>query len=64
MRVPDLGGADAAARYPEWGRADLLASYSSDLVDGFRHAGSYVAKILGGARPDDCRSMQPSKFTW
>jgi len=37
-------------------------SYSSDLADGFRHAGSYVAKILGGTKPGDLPIEQASKF--
>jgi len=49
--------------YPEWGRAGLLMSYSSDLADGFRHAGSYVAKILAGEKPGDLPIEQASKFT-
>ena len=39
-RKPSVGA------YPEWGRAGLLMSYSSDIFDGVRHAGIYVAKIL------------------
>jgi putative ABC transport system substrate-binding protein len=39
--------------YPEWRRAGLLMTYSSDLVNGFRHAGAYVAKILAGTGPGD-----------
>jgi putative tryptophan/tyrosine transport system substrate-binding protein len=50
--------------YPEWARAGLLMSYSSDLLDGWRHAGTYVAKILGGTKPGDLPIEQPSKFTW
>ena len=50
--------------YPEWGRAGLLMSYSSDLSDGFRQAGTYVAKILGGARPGDLPIQQASKFAF
>jgi putative ABC transport system substrate-binding protein len=56
-------GKPALGVYPEWGRAGLLMSYSSDLVDGMRHAGSYAAKILAGARPGDLPIEQASKFT-
>ena len=48
--------------YPEYGRAGLLMSYSSDTLDGFRHAGIYAAKILGGAKPGDLPIEQASKF--
>jgi ABC-type uncharacterized transport system substrate-binding protein len=30
-----------------------LIAYSNDLAHGFRYAGSYVARILGGAKPGD-----------
>jgi putative tryptophan/tyrosine transport system substrate-binding protein len=50
--------------YPEWGRAGLLMSYSSDINDGVRHAGIYVAKILNGAKPGDLPVEQASKFTF
>src|SRR6266478_68579 len=49
--------------YPEWGRAGLLVSYSTDLVDGFRHAGIYAGKILNGAKPADLPIEQADKFT-
>jgi putative ABC transport system substrate-binding protein len=52
----------AIGTYPEWTRASLLMSYSSDLSDGFRHAGTYVAKILGGTKPGDLPIEQASKF--
>jgi len=49
--------------YPDWGRAGLLLSYSSDLVDGFRQAGIYAGKILNGAKPGDLPILQADKFT-
>jgi putative tryptophan/tyrosine transport system substrate-binding protein len=57
-------GKPALGAYPEWGRAGLLMSYSSDLSDGFRRAGAYVAKILGGTSPGDLPIEQASKFTF
>ena len=50
--------------YLEMAQAGLLMSYSSDLSDGFRHAGLYAAKILGGAKPGDLPIEQASKFTF
>ena len=49
--------------YPDWGRAGVLLSYSTDPVDGFRRAGAYAAKILNGAKPGDLPIEQASKFT-
>ena len=50
--------------YPDWGRAGLLMSYATDPLDGVRHAGIYVAKILNGAKPSDLPVEQASKFTF
>jgi putative ABC transport system substrate-binding protein len=50
--------------YPEWGRAGLLMSYSTDVPDGVRHAGIYAAKILNGVKPGDLPIEQASKFTF
>ena len=38
-------------------------SYSTDPIDGARLAGTYVGKILHGARPGDLPIQQASKFT-
>jgi ABC-type uncharacterized transport system substrate-binding protein len=54
----------SVAPYPEWGRAGLLMSYSTDPIDGFRRAGAYAAKILNGAKPGDLPVEQASKFTF
>jgi putative ABC transport system substrate-binding protein len=50
--------------YPDWGRSGLLMSYSTDPLDGVRHAGIYAAKILNGAKPSDLPVEQASKFTF
>jgi putative ABC transport system substrate-binding protein len=48
--------------YPEWARAGLLLTYSTDAIDGFRRAGAYAAKIIRGAKPGDLPIEQASKF--
>lgn len=53
-----------AGVYPDWARAGLLMTYSADLLDDFHKAGSYAAKILGGARPGDLPVVQASKFVF
>lgn len=55
-------GKPTVGTYPEWGRAGLLMSYSADLIDDFRRAGIYAAKILGGERPGELPIEQASKF--
>ena len=39
-----------------------LMSYAPDLTHQFAEAASYVAKILGGAKPADLPVQQPTKF--
>ena len=48
--------------YPEWGRAGLLLTYSTDALDGYRRAGVYAAKIVQGVKPGDLPIEQASKF--
>jgi putative ABC transport system substrate-binding protein len=50
--------------YPQWARAGLPMCYSTDILEGFREAGSYVAKILNGTKPGDLPIVQASKFTF
>jgi putative ABC transport system substrate-binding protein len=57
-----VSGRPTLGTYPEWGRAGLLMSYSADLLDDFRRAGIYAAKILGGEKPGDLPIEQASKF--
>ena len=62
MPFVTASGRPTVGVYPEWARAGLLMSYSSDVPDGFRHAGTYVSKILGGTKPGDLPIEQASKF--
>jgi putative ABC transport system substrate-binding protein len=62
MALVQASGKPTVGSYPEWGRAGLLMSYSTDLADGFRRAGVYAAKILKGAAPGDLPIEQASKF--
>jgi putative ABC transport system substrate-binding protein len=55
-------GKPTVGTYPEWGQAGLLMSYSADLIDDFRRAGIYAAKVLGGEKPADLPIEQASKF--
>lgn len=62
LPVVTAPGKPTVGTYPDWGRAGLLMSYSADLLDDFRRAGIYAAKILGGEKPADLPIEQASKF--
>jgi putative ABC transport system substrate-binding protein len=46
----------------DYAQAGLLMTNGPNLLDLFRRAASYVAKILGGAKPGDLPVEQPAKF--
>ena len=64
-RIADLA---AKSRLPsihhlrEFVDAGGLVAYGPDRADLFRHAATYVDKILKGAKPADLPVEQPTKF--
>ena len=62
MTFVEASGKPTVGPYPDWGRAGLLMSYSTDPLEGFHGAGVYAAKILNGAAPGDLPIEQASKF--
>ena len=46
----------------DYAQAGLLMTYGPSLLDLYRRAANYVAKILGGAKPADLPVEQPTKF--
>ncbi len=55
-RLPAIHGLN------EFAQAGLLMSYGPNLLEMYRRAASYVAKILRGAKPADLPVEQPTKF--
>jgi putative ABC transport system substrate-binding protein len=52
----------AMYEWRQFAEADGLMSYGVDLIDAYRQAGIYVAKILNGAKPAHLPVLQPTKF--
>jgi putative ABC transport system substrate-binding protein len=50
------------AAFREYTEAGGLLSYGTDVAYQFRHAATYVAKILRGAKPGDLPVEQPARF--
>src|SRR5262245_21781271 len=52
----------AIYEWREFAEAGGLASYGTNLADGYRIAGNYVGRILKGEKPTDLPVVQSSKF--
>jgi putative ABC transport system substrate-binding protein len=44
------------------GSNEGLISYGPDVIDQYRHAASYVDRILKGAKPSDLPVQAPTRF--
>jgi putative ABC transport system substrate-binding protein len=56
QRLPTLGGAE------QFVEAGGLLAYGVNVGETYRHAASYIDKILRGAKPADLPIEQPTKY--
>lgn len=56
LRLPSIGAA------APWAEAGGLATYGPNVLDSFRYAANYVARILKGAKPAELPIEQPAAF--
>lgn len=62
VAVPIRLGLPALYSFPDFPLAGGLMSYGASIADAYRQAGSYVGRILNGAKPGELPVVQPSKF--